>query len=50
VNLLIALNVILEERNVTRAADRLGLTQSARRKSPEPSTFSYAKASKKLWS
>ena len=28
-NLLIALNVILEERNVTRAADRLGLTQSA---------------------
>lgn len=28
-NLLIALNVLLEERNVTRAADRLGLTQSA---------------------
>lgn len=28
-NLLIALNVLLEERNVTRTADRLGLTQSA---------------------
>lgn len=28
-NLLIALNMLLEERNVTRAADRLGLTQSA---------------------
>ena len=28
-NLLIALNVLLEEQNVTRAADRLGLTQSA---------------------
>ena len=28
-NLLIALNVLLDERNVTRAADRLGLTQSA---------------------
>ena len=28
-NLLIALNVLMEERNVTRAADRLGLTQSA---------------------
>jgi DNA-binding transcriptional LysR family regulator len=28
-NLLIALNVLLEERNVTRAAGRLGLTQSA---------------------
>jgi len=28
-NLLTALNVLLEERNVTRAADRLGLTQSA---------------------
>jgi len=28
-NLLIALDVLLEERNVTRAADRLGLTQSA---------------------
>ena len=28
-NLLIALNVLLEERNVTRAADRLSLTQSA---------------------
>ena len=28
-NLLIALNILLEERNVTRAADRLGLTQSA---------------------
>jgi DNA-binding transcriptional LysR family regulator len=28
-NLLIALKVLLEERNVTRAADRLGLTQSA---------------------
>jgi len=28
-NLLIALNVLLEERHVTRAADRLGLTQSA---------------------
>jgi len=28
-NLLIALNVLIEERNVTRAADRLGLTQSA---------------------
>ncbi|HEY7713754.1 MAG TPA: LysR family transcriptional regulator [Candidatus Binatia bacterium] len=28
-NLLIALNLLLEERNVTRAADRLGLTQSA---------------------
>ncbi len=28
-NLLIALNALLEERNVTRAADRLGLTQSA---------------------
>ena len=28
-NLLIALNVLLEERSVTRAADRLGLTQSA---------------------
>jgi DNA-binding transcriptional LysR family regulator len=28
-NLLIALNVLLEERNVTHAADRLGLTQSA---------------------
>jgi len=28
-NLLIALNIFLEERNVTRAADRLGLTQSA---------------------
>ena len=27
--LLIALNVLMEERNVTRAADRLGLTQSA---------------------
>jgi len=28
-NLLIGLNMLLEERNVTRAADRLGLTQSA---------------------
>ena len=28
-NLLIALNVLMEERNVTRAADRLDLTQSA---------------------
>lgn len=28
-NLLTALNILLEERNVTRAADRLGLTQSA---------------------
>jgi DNA-binding transcriptional LysR family regulator len=28
-NLLIALKMLLEERNVTRAADRLGLTQSA---------------------
>ncbi|MCI0365611.1 MAG: LysR family transcriptional regulator, partial [Phycisphaerales bacterium] len=28
-NLLIVLNILLEERNVTRAADRLGLTQSA---------------------
>jgi DNA-binding transcriptional LysR family regulator len=28
-NLLIVLNVLLEERNVSRAADRLGLTQSA---------------------
>ena len=28
-NLLIALNLLLEERNVTRAADRLGLTHSA---------------------
>ncbi len=28
-NLLVALDVLLEERNVTRAADRLGLTQSA---------------------
>jgi DNA-binding transcriptional LysR family regulator len=28
-NLLIGLNILLEERNVTRAADRMGLTQSA---------------------
>ena len=28
-NLLIVLNVLLEERNVSRAAERLGLTQSA---------------------
>ena len=28
-NLLVALDVLLEERSVTRAADRLGLTQSA---------------------
>jgi LysR family transcriptional regulator, nod-box dependent transcriptional activator len=28
-NLLIGLNMLLEERNVTRAADRLGMTQSA---------------------